>query len=261
VGAASHRVTYERLVSEPEATVRELMVFIDESYEPAMLDYAKVRHDFPEWEWGSADVQAKPGISTAAVGRACRELPAEWLELLAPIARPESTVTPAVHGHSESRSTVDGELVSAINAFSSAMGLDVIAPAQTSAAAWLWRNGLAGYAWRGKHLFSTGPIWHPLLWATALLGARVTVTGQDPPRSHIVLGQNLGVQVEWVRTVPQDLRADAVLAFTPCTPDLLRPLPRGGPAFIAGEGVSSWIDALSGPRTEKPEAAVLVRSS
>ncbi|MCP6756454.1 hypothetical protein NL533_33005, partial [Klebsiella pneumoniae] len=64
----AYTLAYERLVSEPESAVRACMGFIGEAFEPAMLDYAKARHDFPEWEWGSADVKARGEISSASVG-------------------------------------------------------------------------------------------------------------------------------------------------------------------------------------------------
>ena len=37
-------VRYERLATEPEATVREICAFLDLPFEPAMLDYHRVRH-------------------------------------------------------------------------------------------------------------------------------------------------------------------------------------------------------------------------
>src|ERR1043165_1006163 len=90
-GRQTFTLGYERLVTEPEPTVRGLMEFIGEPFVPAMLDYTKSRHDYPEWEWGSADVRAREGITSVSVGRARRELPPEQLGLLAPLAAPQLT--------------------------------------------------------------------------------------------------------------------------------------------------------------------------
>ncbi|HEY3534882.1 MAG TPA: sulfotransferase [Pedococcus sp.] len=43
-----HEVRYERLVADQEATVRELMDFLGEEFEPGMLDFEAHDHDVPD---------------------------------------------------------------------------------------------------------------------------------------------------------------------------------------------------------------------
>ncbi|MBX3376005.1 MAG: sulfotransferase [Phycisphaeraceae bacterium] len=260
-GAAALSVSYERLVSEPEATVRDLTDFIEEPFEPAMLDYARARHDFPEWEWGSADVRSRAAISTSAVGRARRELPAAQYDLLAPLARADAAaLSNTFLAEGAAAAPAEVELVHSINAFSAAMGLDVIAPAQAAAAAWLWRHGLAGMAWRGRRIFSTGPFWHPLSWVAALLGARVDTIGPEPPANHAALARSLGVHMTWHPAVPAGHRADALLAFEKFDPALLATLKPGGFALVAGESPESWVKHWPVPvaAPSSPAAATLV---
>jgi hypothetical protein len=42
-----HEVRYEALVSEPEKTIRELLDFLDEPWDPAVLEHDKQPHDVP----------------------------------------------------------------------------------------------------------------------------------------------------------------------------------------------------------------------
>lgn len=43
-----HEVRYEALVSEQEATMRKLMAYLGEDFEPAMLDFENHTHDVPD---------------------------------------------------------------------------------------------------------------------------------------------------------------------------------------------------------------------
>lgn len=43
-----HEVSYESLVSEPEKTLRELLTFLDEPWDPVVLDHDRLPHDVPE---------------------------------------------------------------------------------------------------------------------------------------------------------------------------------------------------------------------
>lgn len=158
-----HKLSYERLVTEPTATIRELLDFVGEPFEPAMLDYAKLRHDFPRWEWGSADVMARGAIGNQSVGRARRELSADELGHLAPMIGPDQ---------SQGQTPGPGVLGSWIASFAIPMHLESPAPEAQAALAWLWHSTLLNTA--NTHLRVVGSPTHSLPWILALLGAKVT---------------------------------------------------------------------------------------
>lgn len=81
-------VRYEDLVRAPEQSLRSLCAFIDEPFDPMMLDYDAGRHDLPAWEWGAADVRAHTSISSGRAGRSAAELPELTARALAPLADP-----------------------------------------------------------------------------------------------------------------------------------------------------------------------------
>jgi protein-tyrosine sulfotransferase len=181
-------LSYERLVAGPEPAIRELTDFIDEPFEPSMLDYARTTHDYPSWEWGSADVQAHDKITPNRTGRAKRELPSDMHLLLAPLARAE-TNAPAAE-HSAERHPPEPLLRDVINSFSAAIGLDTLADATPIARHW---PRLAG-PWLGKTIHFRGPSSHPLPWLLALQGAAITIDHPLPP-SLSTLAQGLRVTI------------------------------------------------------------------
>jgi hypothetical protein len=63
------RVKYEDLVAQPARELKRITAFLGLTFEPAMLDYAAQRHDYPAWEAGSTDVSANRSVSTASAGR------------------------------------------------------------------------------------------------------------------------------------------------------------------------------------------------
>jgi hypothetical protein len=71
------RMRYEDLITSPEIELRKVMDFIGEKYEPSMLNYANVKHDYPQWEWGSTDVKKSKLISNSSTGRWAKELSPE----------------------------------------------------------------------------------------------------------------------------------------------------------------------------------------
>jgi protein-tyrosine sulfotransferase len=89
------RLPYESLVTEPEPVLRQLCTFLDEPFDAAMLAFAQKEHDFPGWEWGSADVQARPQITRDRIGRAHRDLTPPQLDILSTLIAPrEAPLTP-----------------------------------------------------------------------------------------------------------------------------------------------------------------------
>ncbi len=170
-GHEHHEISYEHLVTEPASTIRALMDFIGEPFEPAMLDYAKSKHDFPSWEWGSADVMARGTIGAESVGRGKRELMPDQLRHLSPMVHasssPEPLPAPEVLGYW-------------IHAFAAPMGLEPPEPQDFAAISWLWHHGLA----ESQGLRVVGSPSHALPWICALLGAKLCF--QTPPDAKLL---------------------------------------------------------------------------
>lgn len=70
---------YEDLVASPETEMRRLMEFVGESFSISMLDYSKVKHEFPKWEWGSRDVERSSRISPRSICRWRKQLDQETI--------------------------------------------------------------------------------------------------------------------------------------------------------------------------------------
>ena len=120
-------VRYETLVREPRQALEALCDFIEEPFEPAMLDYASQQHDLPAWEWGSADVRSHEGIQEGRAGRALRELPELQQQTLGPLAAP-TFLTPAPAGEAPPPEAID-ELVRLHDAVAQQLGAQ---PADTA---------------------------------------------------------------------------------------------------------------------------------
>jgi protein-tyrosine sulfotransferase len=74
---------YEDLIADPRAELKRITEFIGVAFEPEMLDYASMSHDYPAWEAGSTDVVGNTGISAASTGRwRTRKLTPEMLHTL-----------------------------------------------------------------------------------------------------------------------------------------------------------------------------------
>jgi hypothetical protein len=74
-----HEVRYERLVADPEATLRELLDFLGEPWDPAVLEHDKRPHDVPERYLAFASSRRvasaeRPPIYRSRVGSGHKEL-------------------------------------------------------------------------------------------------------------------------------------------------------------------------------------------
>jgi len=282
-------VSYERLVTEPRPTLRQIMEFIGEPFEPAMLDYARFRHDYPAWEWGSADVQARGGIARERAGRARRELTPTQLAVLDPVARGDGALDPSGSAARDPAADPVLSLASSyIDGFARRLGL---APSgATWDAAWLWLHGLGRRNWDGQRLLCLGDGRCGPAWAAALLGARLTIAGPEPDPALKRLADGLRVRVEWQTTregpPPQD-EADGVIGLRlvrgrdPGLDQLARALKPGGLLAVSfdlyadgdgaaarletdlfkalGNGTVAHLDA-GGPGTRVIGAALAVRA-
>ncbi|MFG0283435.1 MAG: sulfotransferase [Phycisphaerales bacterium JB039] len=113
-------VRYESLVRDPRAALEAVCGFLEEPFDPAMLDYAARQQDLPGWEWGSADVRAHGAIRAERAGRAARELPEIQARALAPLAAP-LFLGPAPDGEAPGPDAID-ELVRMHDAVAGALG-------------------------------------------------------------------------------------------------------------------------------------------
>ncbi|MEX2218035.1 MAG: sulfotransferase [Phycisphaerales bacterium] len=226
-GVEHLRVGYERLVSEPEDTLRLVMDFVGEPFEPEMLRYAERPHDYPPWEWGSADVRERRGITKDRVGRARAELTGPELEALRTLLPPEPGSAPgpcaALASTRDIHDPPFGVLMAWLNAFAGPLNLQTFASwSKIWELPWLWFRALSGTDLAGRHLVDIGGSLLPLPWIAALLGARVTLVESDP--QHIPLWTRLrdrmGLDVQWHITADEhtplaDGEADIVLSV--CT--------------------------------------------
>lgn len=258
-GASSLEVQYEKLVAEPEVVVRQVMAFVDERYEPAMLDYASQKHEFPEWEWGSADVKTRGEITPSAVGRAKRELPPPVFELLAPVVdAAEMPRESRIANQRGEPSDAARTLVRSLNELAGAMGLGTIAESQAGDAAWLWRHAIAGTDWRGRRVITCGGPDHPLAWVTAILGARLTIVSRDAHKPLVELARRLRLDVSFESGMKPDPEGSVILALEPLKSECTRAIGAAAMILVLGDA-ASWINAWPGMKSESASAAVLVR--
>jgi protein-tyrosine sulfotransferase len=216
------RISYERLVSEPEATLREVCEHIGEPFDGAMLGYANVGHDMPAWEWGSADVRARPTVTGESLGRAQRILSPAELEILAPIAGRdrEQPPRPAAAIGSVDDLTQDRYrlLLRWLNHFGQPLGLRThIRSAKVWESPWLWFNAAGLMKHQDLRVVDIASDRSPVPWVLALLGARVVLVERDDANvAHWrALRERLRVDVEWI------VGADDPLALADGSADLV----------------------------------------
>jgi 2-polyprenyl-3-methyl-5-hydroxy-6-metoxy-1,4-benzoquinol methylase len=208
-GADALPVSYEELVRRPEEILRHIMEFLNEPWSPEMLNFMDSQHDFPAWEWGSADVihysRGSNGISTGRVGRAERELASIDREILEMLVRADDAageVVPQVRIANVEELQSDGftRFVSWINSFAGPAGLRVLPDGATHwEYPWLWFHALGKIHWPGKYLIDVGSAGSALPWILAMLGARVTLIESDAQWIPVwkKLRDGLGVQLDW----------------------------------------------------------------
>ena len=200
--------------------MRPVMEFIGERFEPGMLDYAKFRHEYPSWEWGSADVQARGRISRDRIGRGRRELSPVQLGIMEPIAGIGQTTSIAeresTFDASETASEPFRRMTSYLNGLSRPFGLGVLDGSNAWEASWLWLNGLGRVPWRGKRVAHTGgaPV---LAWIAAMLGAEVVFVDerQGDHATLAKLARDLHVKIGWSSRERDVGVADVVIAVCP----------------------------------------------
>jgi SAM-dependent methyltransferase len=219
-------VGYERLVSEPESTIRQVTDFIGEPFEPAMLDYARFQHDLPSWEWGSADVKARGRIDRARVGRGRREMNATDLAILTPLARSRADHPPqpaaALASAAELSSPPMTRFMEWLNSLAGPLGLQQFTNwSKVWEYPWLWLDRLDRIDWSRSHLVDLGSALSPIPWICALLGARVTLIETRDRYIPIwqTLRDRLRINVKWElvrdeRIPLPDVSADAVTTFS-----------------------------------------------
>jgi protein-tyrosine sulfotransferase len=205
-GRQAITVDYEVLVREPEAAMRRVLEFVGEPFDRAVLDYAASQHDWPAWEWGSADVAhlgKGGGITAERVGRAARELSAVDLDILGPFAgRPAPAPGTGVRLASmeELRSERFTRLMGWLNGVAGPLGLRTFTTwSKVWEYPWLWFGALAGVRWPGSRLVDLGSELSPMPWVAAMLGAHVTMIETDERWIPLwrKLRAALGVKIDW----------------------------------------------------------------
>jgi hypothetical protein len=208
---------YERLVADPEGALREVLGFIGEPFEPAMLDYAGFRHEYPSWEWGSADVQARGQITSERVGRGQRALGTVQRQLLEPLAgmAGEAPILAAEGAYTqhEAGSELYRLMTAYLNGLSRPLGLGVLEAEAAWEASWLWINGLSRIRWSGARVVHGGGA--PVLgWIAAMLGADVTfVAMEGDVVARAKLAADMHLNVNWKEHADDCPRADVVISI------------------------------------------------
>lgn len=200
------RISFEELVQAPAATMRRVCEFLGEPFEERMLDYAACAHDYPSWEWGSADVQHAGRVDASRAGRGRRELDATALAVLEPMARdaaralgrPEPCARLA--SLEEMRSARFAQFTRWVMGLARDLGLRATGNwSKHWEYPWLWFAALERLAWRRCRVVDLGSELSPMPWLLALLGARVTLIERDGrwvPTWSRLRGQ-LRVAVDW----------------------------------------------------------------
>ncbi len=178
-------IAYEHLVTEPQTTMQRVTEFIGEPFEPSMLDYAKFGHEFPGWEWGSADVRARGTITTSRIGQARKEFSPAQLALLDPIAGRAPAPDPG--------DAVISLAASQLSDLSIPLGLGRVSPEQAKE----WVHDLSLRNWVGQSMTIPGEGKNPTAWAAGLLGGHGTFTGPGPDPALARLRDNLRVRIDW----------------------------------------------------------------
>lgn len=220
------KVRYEDLVNDTEPTLRRLLESLDEPFDPCVLNYADAKHDYPDWEWGSADVKHHGRIVNDRIGRAARELEPVELELLSPLVATGEQSQPAPLAQLARVNELDDPrfkvFLKNLNSFAGPLGLRQFTNwSKIWEYPFLWHNALCQVHWPDKHLVDLGSELSPMPWVAALLGARVTLIETD--RQFIPLWEKLKaglrVDVDWhivdSEHIPlKDAAADILTSFS-----------------------------------------------
>jgi SAM-dependent methyltransferase len=200
-GARVHRVSYEALVREPERVLRGVCDFLDEAYEPAMLEYGAHPHDLPEWEWGSADVR----VGRIDVSRLNRPLGIAEPELslvrsMTSPAEPDLAPVARIGSVDQLNSARYRLFMSRLNDLARSLGLQ---EHNEWSKIWeypfLWLEGLSRVDLRATRVVDVGSERSPMPWLMAMLGARVTLVETSNAHEELWsrLRRTLGVDVSW----------------------------------------------------------------
>lgn len=203
------RISYERLITETEPTLRQICDFIGEPFDPAMMRFGDARHDLPAWEWGTADVQLRPTVTSDSIGRGRRAFTPTQLEILSPLVGSPSHSTPPLTAAAAIGSVADLReerflvLMRWFNHFAQPLGLRTfIRWSKVWEYPWLWFNAISRLRHDGLRVVDLGSELSPMPWILALLGARVTIVeATEALIPHWEkLREHLRVDIDWLIT-------------------------------------------------------------
>jgi hypothetical protein len=207
-GKTRIRIHYENLVRDPRSTLSAVFDFIEEPFDERVMDYAKSEHEFPDWEWGSADVKYLGRITDKRIGRES-EIDSVDRCLLGPMVLYGRKAAPtslrpqyALVSSASVRDADSDRLVAYLNSFANSTGLAPLKGQQFYAYPWLWLNGLCEIDWRNKNVLFMDGAASPIPWVVAALGARVTIVEncQERLARYELLRKRMKVRIGWVTT-------------------------------------------------------------
>lgn len=62
-----HELHYEDLVTDPESTIREVLSFMDEPWDPIVLNYDQADHDVADHYWDHTEKRRQSGTSSSKI--------------------------------------------------------------------------------------------------------------------------------------------------------------------------------------------------
>jgi protein-tyrosine sulfotransferase len=178
-------VSYEDLVCNPRSVLQSVFDFVQASYDENVLDYARFKHDLPDWEWGSADVKHFNRITPERTRRADKELTAVEREVLMPLALYGRAKGECFTGEARVEMASTKELQSEkfkllgqyCDSFARPLGLAPLQEQEKWEYPWLWLRAFQHIDWRGKDVVFFGGDASSMPWMLSLFGANVTIHG------------------------------------------------------------------------------------
>jgi 2-polyprenyl-3-methyl-5-hydroxy-6-metoxy-1,4-benzoquinol methylase len=190
-----------------------------------MLRYADRAHEYPAWEWGSADVKERRVITRDRIGRGAKSLEPSEREVIATLTShdPEPAAARATLASVDELSSERFcTFMKHLNGFAASLGLQQFTNwSKVWEYPWLWFHGLRHVDLAHARLVDLGSALSPLPWMCAMLGARVTLIETEAKYvpTWTKLRQGLRVEVDWhivgseVIPVP-DAAADVYTSFS-----------------------------------------------
>jgi hypothetical protein len=193
-----------------------------------VLDYARFKHDLPNWEWGSADVRQFNRITPERTRRADKELTAVEREVLMPMALYGRAKGEYFTGEARVEMASTKELQSEkfkllgqyCDSFARSLGLAPLQEQEKWEYPWLWLRAFQHIDWRGKDVVFFGGDASSIPWMLSLFGANVTLPGvsSEQAPAYEELRRKLQAPLQCWSAEPGSIQlADECADFLICT--------------------------------------------